>query len=167
MRVKATARAQGATVNDVLLAAVSGALRRHLLDMGGQPRAIRTLVPVNLRPLDQPIPRELGNCFGLVFLTLPVDVPERGERLRELTRRMSAIKGSPEGPVSYAILKTMGFTPQQVERHIVDIFTTKVSAMMTNVPGPPEIVHLAGTPGARRAGMGTHVGERGHERQHL
>jgi WS/DGAT/MGAT family acyltransferase len=145
-QVKATARAQGATVNDVLLAAVSGALRRYLLDRGGEPRAIRTLVPVNLRPLDQPIPRELGNRFGLVFLTLPVDVASRAERLHELTRRMSAIKRSPEGPVSHAILKTIGLTPRQVERRIVDMFTTKVSAMMTNVPGPPHIVHIAGCP---------------------
>jgi diacylglycerol O-acyltransferase len=144
--VKAIARAQGATVNDVLLAAVSGALRRYLLDRGGEPRAIRTLVPVNLRPLDKPIPRELGNRFGLAFLTLPVDVAGRGERLQELSRRMSAIKRSPEGPVSYAILKTIGLTPPQVERRIVDIFTTKVSAMMTNVPGPPEVAHLTGSP---------------------
>jgi len=145
-QIKATARAQGATVNDVLLAAVSGALRRYLLDRGGEPRAIRTLVPVNLRPLNQPIPRELGNRFGLVFLTLPVDVAARAERLRELTRRMSAIKCSPEGPVSHAILKTIGLTPRQLERRIVDIFTTKVSAMMTNVPGPPYVVHIAGCP---------------------
>ncbi len=145
-RVKAIARAQGATVNDVLLAAVSGALRSYLLDRGGEPRAIRTLVPVNLRPLDKPLPRELGNRFGLVFLTLPVDVAERRERLQELTRRMSAIKRSPEGPVSYAILKTIGLTPPQLERRIVDIFTTKVSAMMTNVPGPSEVVHLTGSP---------------------
>jgi WS/DGAT/MGAT family acyltransferase len=143
--VKATARAQGASVNDVLLAAVCGALRRHLLERGQQPRAIRTLVPFNLRPLEEPIPRELGNRFGLVFLTLPVDVGERRERLAELKRRMVAIKGSREGPVSYAILKAMGLTPPRVESRIVDIFTAKVSAMTTNVPGPREQVHMAGT----------------------
>lgn len=143
--VKATARAQGASVNDVLLAAVCGALRRHLLERGGQPRAIRTLVPFNLRPLEEPIPRDLGNRFGLVFLTLPVDVGDRRERLQELTRRMAAIKGSREGPVSYAILKAMGLAPARVESRIVDIFTAKASAMTTNVPGPREQVYMAGT----------------------
>jgi diacylglycerol O-acyltransferase / wax synthase len=143
--VKSTALAQGASVNDVLLAAVCGALRRHLLEHGGQARAIRTLVPFNLRPLEAPIPRELGNRFGLVFLTLPVDVDGRRERLEELKRRMAAIKNSREGPVSYAILKAMGLTPPRVESRIVDIFTAKVSAMTTNVPGPREQVYMAGT----------------------
>jgi diacylglycerol O-acyltransferase len=142
--VKTTARAQNASVNDVLLAAVSGALRRHLQDSGGQPRAVRTLVPFNLRPLEEPIPRELGNRFGLVFLTLPVDVAGSRERLQELQRRMVAIKGSREGPVSYAILKGIGMTPPRVERRIIDLFTAKASAMMTNVPGPREVVYMAG-----------------------
>jgi diacylglycerol O-acyltransferase len=143
--VKRTARAQGASVNDVLLAAVCGALRRHLLEHGGPPRAIRTLVPFNLRPLEEPIPRELGNRFGLVFLALPVDVGGRRERLVELSRRMAAIKRSREGPVSYAILKAMGRTPRRLESRIVDIFTAKASAMTTNVPGPREQVYMAGT----------------------
>jgi diacylglycerol O-acyltransferase / wax synthase len=144
--VKAIAHAQGATVNDVLLAAVSGALRRHLQSRGEEPRAIRTFVPFNLRPLDEPIPRELGNRFGLVFLTLPVDVGGRRARLEELKRRMAAIKRSPEGPISYAILEAVGLTPPQLESRIVDIFTAKASAVMTNVPGPREVVYLAGTP---------------------
>jgi WS/DGAT/MGAT family acyltransferase len=144
--VKATAHAQGATVNDVLLASVSGALRRNLRDSGEEPREIRAFVPFNLRPLDRPIPRELGNRFGLVFLTLPVDVAGRRERLEELKRRMGAIKRSPEGPVSYAILQAVGLTPPQVEARIVDVFTAKASAVMTNVPGPREVVYLAGAP---------------------
>ncbi len=145
-RVKAIAHAQGATVNDVLLASVTGALRRHLSESGEQPAAIRTLVPYNLRALDQPIPRELGNQFGLVFLTLPVDVAGRRDRLHELKRRMDAIKHSPEGPISYAILEGVGLTPPLLERRIVDIFSAKASAVMTNVPGPREVVYLAGTP---------------------
>ncbi len=145
-RVKATAHAQEATVNDVLLAAVSGALRRHLSDSGEEPREIRTFVPVNLRPLEEPIPRELGNRFGLVFLSLPVDVAGRRARLQELKSRMDAIKRTPEGPVSYAILEGVGLTPPAVESRIVDIFTAKASAVMTNVPGPREVVYLAGSP---------------------
>jgi diacylglycerol O-acyltransferase len=144
--VKATARAQGASVNDVLLCAVCGALRHHLLSRGEHPRAIRTLVPFNLRPLEEPIPRGLGNRFGLVFLTLPVDVAGARERLRELTRRMAAIKSSREGPVAYVILKGIGMTPHRVERRIIDIFTAKASAMTTNVPGPREVVYMAGSP---------------------
>jgi hypothetical protein len=59
---------------------------------------------------------------------------------------MAAIKRSPEGPISYAILEAVGLTPPQLESRIVDIFTAKASAVMTNVPGPREVVYLAGTP---------------------
>jgi len=145
-RVKRIAHAQGATVNDVLLAAVSGALRRHLQERGEEPKAIRTFVPFNLRPLDEPIPRELGNRFGLVYLTLPVDVRGRRERLEELKLRMAAIKRSPEGPISYLLLEAVGLTPPLLESRIVDLFTAKASAVMTNVPGPREVVYLAGSP---------------------
>lgn len=145
-RVKAIARAQGATVNDVLLAAVSGALRGYLRAHGEEPHEIRTLVPVNLRPRGRLAAEELGNRFGLVYLTLPVDRPGRRERLLELKRRMDAIKRSPEGPVSYAMLEAAGRTPVEVEQLIVDFFTAKATAVMTNVPGPQRTVYLAGSP---------------------
>jgi diacylglycerol O-acyltransferase len=149
--VKAIARAQRATVNDVLLAAVSGALRGYLIEHGSEPREIRTTVPYNLRPPhganggDAGEADELGNRFGLVFLTLPVDRASRRERLGELKRRMDAIKHSPEGPVSYALLEVIGMTPPEVESRLVDVFTAKATAVMTNVPGPRETVYLAGS----------------------
>jgi diacylglycerol O-acyltransferase / wax synthase len=145
-RVKTIAHAQGATVNDVLLAAVSGALRGYLIEQGETPHEIRTLVPVNLRPLDRLVPDALGNLFGLVFLTLPVDRSSRRQRLSELNRRMSEIKHSAEGSVSYAMLEAAGLTPPEVERWIIDFFTAKATAVMTNVPGPRETVCLAGSP---------------------
>jgi len=145
-RIKAIAHAQGATVNDVLLTAVSGALRGYVTARGEEPHEIRTMVPVNLRAPDRPIPHELGNRFGLVFLTLPVDVASRRERLHELKRRMDEIKHSPEGPVSYAVLEAIGLTPPEIESRVIDIFTAKATAVMTNVPGPRETVYLAGSP---------------------
>ncbi len=145
-RIKTIAHAQGATVNDVLLAAVSGALRGYLTARGEQPRAIRTLVPINLREPGRPVPRELGNHFGLVFLTLPVDLSSRRERLRELKLRMDEIKRSPQGPVSYAMLEAIGLAPPEIESRVVDVFTAKATAVMTNVPGPSETVYLAGSP---------------------
>jgi WS/DGAT/MGAT family acyltransferase len=144
--IKKIAHAQGATVNDVLLAAVSGALRGYLIARGEQPHEIRTMVPFNLRPLDRPVPRELGNRFGLVFLMLPVDRSSRRERLGELKRRMDELKHSPEGPVTYAVLEAIGLTPPEIESRIVDVFSAKATAVMTNVPGPRETVYLAGIP---------------------
>ena len=60
---------------------------------------VHALVPFNLRPLDQPLPRELGNRFGLVLLGLPVGIEDPLARLAEVKRRMDAIKDSPRGRV--------------------------------------------------------------------
>jgi diacylglycerol O-acyltransferase len=103
-------------------------------------------VPFNLRPLDQPVPRELGNKFGLVMLPLPVGTSGSYRRLTEVHRRMQEIKSGRDGPVSYALLGAMGMSPEPVERRIVDLFSAKGTAVMTNVPGPRAPVYLAGTP---------------------
>ena len=143
--IKETAHTHDATVNDVLLAAVSGALRRYLQHQGGETAEIQAMVPFNLRPLDEPVPQELGNKFGLVFLPLPVGTSGSYRRLVEVHKRMAEIKEGRDGPVSYGILSALGLTPEPVERRIVDVFSGKGTAVMTNVPGPREPVYLAGT----------------------
>jgi diacylglycerol O-acyltransferase len=144
--IKRIAHAQKATVNDVLLAAVSGALRHYLRDRGSRVAELQAVVPFNLRPLDQPIPRELGNKFGLVFLPLPVGVSGSYRRLVEVHKRMTELKSSRDGAVSYELLSVFGHTPEPVERRMIDVFTGKGTAVMTNVAGPKEPVYLAGTP---------------------
>ena len=143
--VKTIGRQTGTTVNDVLIAAMTGALHRYLARRGSLVDEIRTMVPFNLRPLDQPLPRTLGNRFGLVYLTLPVGIDEPEERLKAVHERMDAIKHSPEGPISYGILGLIGRTPLPVEQRLLGVFTPKVTAVMTNVPGPREPVYFAGT----------------------
>jgi len=144
--VKAFGKAIGATINDVLLAGVTGALRSYMLQRGAQPAGIdlRAVLPVNLRPDDEV--ELLGNRFGLVFLALPVGVAGRGERLRVLKERMDAIKGSAEAVVTYAILDAIGMTPPAVETQAVRYFGSKATAVMTNVPGPRQTLYLAGAP---------------------
>jgi diacylglycerol O-acyltransferase len=143
--VKAIGHATGTTVNDVLLAAVSGALHRYMADHGDTATEIRAMVPFNLRPLDQPLPRELGNRFGLVYLTLPVGRAKPAERLADVHRRMDGIKHTPEGMMSYAILGILGTTPVPVERRLIDVFAPKTTAVMTNVPGPRQPIYFAGS----------------------
>ena len=90
-------------MNDVLLAAVTGALRRYLASTLDAPvEDVHALVPVNLRPLDEAIPRELGNHFGVVFLRLPVHLEDPRRRLREVSKRMEALKRSPEAVMTMA-----------------------------------------------------------------
>ena len=145
-RIKEMGHRTGTTVNDVLLTAVSGALRRYLSEREAPLEQLTALVPFNLRPLDQPLPTQLGNRFGLVYLALPVGIEDGRRRLNEVHRRMEKIKQSSEGALSYGLLDVIGRTPTRVEKVLVDLFTTKGSAVMTNVPGPRQPVYLAGTP---------------------
>jgi WS/DGAT/MGAT family acyltransferase len=164
--VKALGRAMESTINDVLLAALTGALRRYLVERGQEPVDLRAFIPVNLRPLDEPIPRELGNRFGLVFLELPVKEEEPRRRLRELKRRMDALKRSPEAAVTFGLLGMVGLMPTAVEQRIVDVLGPRGTLVMTNVPGPRHAVYLAGTrlaglmfwvPQAAKAGLGVSI----------
>jgi WS/DGAT/MGAT family acyltransferase len=143
--VKAMGHATGTTVNDVLLTAVAGALRRYLRTQDAFVDELTAIVPYNLRPLDEPLPAELGNRFGLVFLPLPLGIGNRRRRLGEIHRRMAEIKHSPEGAISYGMLEAMGRTPVQLEERLIDLFSAKGTAVMTNIPGPQQPVYLAGT----------------------
>ncbi len=141
-RVKRTARAFRVTVNDVLVAAVAGALRERL----GTTEPLHALVPFNLRALDGPLPTGLGNRFGLVLLELPVHVEGRVDRLWEAARKMDAIKASHEGAIAYGILDALGRAPAGVESLMIDYFSAKASMVLTNVIGPGSKVTLAGAP---------------------
>lgn len=144
--VRALAHAHGATINDVLVAAMTGALREYLIGRDSIVDEIHAIVPFNLRPADAPLPRDLGNRFGLVTLALPVGTANRDARLHAVMQAMGRIKTSPEGPISYAVLNAIGVTPAQVEAALVGVFSGVGSTVLTNVPGPRETVFLAGSP---------------------
>lgn len=145
-RVKHVAHAYRVTVNDVLLAALAGALRRHVLAAGADPERLHALVPVNLRALDEPVPDDLGNRFGLVLADLPLDVEGDVDRLWEVGRRMDAVKRSDEGPITYGILDVMGRAPTEVEARAIRYFSAKASMVVTNVRGPDHRFSIGGVP---------------------
>ena len=134
----------GATVNDVLVATATGALRRYLERRGENTAGveIRASVPVNLRPPDQA--HKLGNSFGLVFLTLPVGTTDPVKRLRAIKKEMDELKRSPEALVAFGVLNLLGMAPVEVEKLGLRFFGSKATAVLTNVPGPREPLYLAG-----------------------
>jgi diacylglycerol O-acyltransferase len=141
--VKQAARAADATVNDLVLAALSGALRRHSADGNGVVRDVRAVLPVNLRPLDR-TEVELGNRFGLVFLQLPVSQYGGASRIATIQRRTAALKRSATAPVALAVLGLVGRTHRRVVGLVIDLFSAKGSLVVTNVPGPKQPLHLHG-----------------------
>lgn len=142
--VKAIGRASGCTVNDVILAALGGAFRRYLIHRGEEPADVPVLVPVDLRPPDEALPRELGNSFGFFFVDLPAGQADPSERLSAAHRQAAALKTSPEAVVTLGVLAGMGAASSLLEDFSVAFFASKVSGVVTNVPGPREPVYFAG-----------------------
>jgi hypothetical protein len=101
-------------------------------------------VPFNLRPLDQPI-ETLGNKFGLVLVTLPVEVMDPLMCFRQVQENMNRLKRSYQAQVTYSLLDIFGRGPDVIERRALDLLSNKASAVLTNVPGPKEPLYLAGS----------------------
>jgi hypothetical protein len=104
------------------------------------------MVPVNLRPLDRPLPPSLGNRFALVYFSYPSGTTQLLARLAETKRRMDWLKRSPEAPMTFALMALIARTVPLVERALVDFFANKAIGVTTNVAGPRSPRLLAGVP---------------------
>jgi WS/DGAT/MGAT family acyltransferase len=142
--VRAIGAPLGAKINDVLVAAMTGALRHYLrrrgVDVDGI--TVRAMVPVDLRPPGRA--EELGNEFGLVILELAIGAKDPLARLRRTKAHMDALKRSPEAIAVLALFNLFGRTPKAVEDFAVQLFGSKASVVMTNVAGPKDPLYLAG-----------------------
>lgn len=142
--VKAVSRAFDATVNDVLMASMAGALRSYMLERGESLDgvSIRATVPVNLRPLEHA--KKLGNHFGLVFLDLPVGEHHPVTRLLRVAESMRQLKQSRQAVVVYGLLAALGMAPPILQNLAFEVFSRKATTVATNVPGPQMPLYLAG-----------------------
>ena len=135
------------TINDVVLAACSGALRTFLLDHGDDDishRVIKAMVPVSLRGKEDH-GETLGNLVSLIVVDLPVDEPDPVERLRRIHAMTSELKGSGlvDGAhrildIADAITPLAGPLTRYVSR------TIPMNLVITNIPGPPIPLYLRG-----------------------
>ena len=142
--VKAVGKALGASVNDVLLSCVAGALRGYLVDKGDDVEGVmvRALVPINLRPMEKAY--KLGNRFGVVFLELPIGIENPVERLYAVRANMAALKDSLQPLLTLGLLAAAGVAPKILQDQLVTVLARNATAVMTNVPGPQQPLYLAG-----------------------
>jgi diacylglycerol O-acyltransferase / wax synthase len=144
-RVKKLGKAiSSATLNDVLIATVTGSMRRYLKTRNTPINELdlRVTIPVNVRKPGTEF--ELGNKFSLVFLKLPVYLEDPILRLKEVKRRMDKLKKSPDPYVNFGLLSAIGFLPKTSAQKAAQFFGNKASGVMTNVPGPKKPLYFAG-----------------------
>jgi len=143
--VRAVSKVLHCSINDVLLACVAGAIGQYLRAQGDvvEGKEIRAMVPVNLRPMAQAY--QLGNQFGLAPVVLPIGMAHPLARVFEVRRRMTALKGSMQPLLSYALLAVAGMVVKSAQDAMLSLFSKKTTAVMTNVPGPRDKLKFCGS----------------------
>ncbi|MDO8776499.1 MAG: wax ester/triacylglycerol synthase family O-acyltransferase [Burkholderiaceae bacterium] len=142
--VKAVGKALNCSINDVLLSCVAGAIGAYLRSFGDavDGKEIRAMVPVNLRPLAHAY--QLGNHFGLAPLVLPIGMENPIERVYEVRRRMNQLKGSMQPLLAFGMLAVAGSLIKPAQDALLNVFSKKTTAVMTNVPGPAQKLKFCG-----------------------
>jgi diacylglycerol O-acyltransferase / wax synthase len=142
--VKAVSRAFGCSINDILLSCVAGAMRRYLAEKGDRTEGVecRAMAPIDMR---EPGDLSLGNRFGIIAVLLPVGIEHPLERLVIVRQRMLALKTSYEPAVTLGLFAALGRLPKVVQNQLFDLLVSRATAVMTNVPGPPEPLTVAGS----------------------
>ena len=141
--LKRAGKAQGATVNDALLAAVAGMLRRYLEAAGEPPRTpLVALVPVSVRRPGE----DGGNAISTVLVDLPVDEPDPAERIVWVHEAMTAIKGSAAIRAGALLVGAGGWAPPLVSATLARAMggMRAFNLVVSNVPGPQQPFWLNG-----------------------
>ena len=138
---KAIRKEHGGTVNDVVLAVVTGALRRWMTTRGEPVRAtttVRAMVPVSVRA--RSTGGRLGNQISAYFVDLPVGEPDPVARLTSVTTAMAGHKSSGQAIGASALIGLVGLatpTLHSMSARLTSSMSSRVfNVVVTNVPGP-------------------------------
>ncbi len=138
--------ALGGTVNDVVLAVVSGALQKWLRGRGVRTEGLelRGLVPVSIRGDDQR--GTMGNRIAAMRAPLPVYVEDPVARLRVVKAAMDGLKESKQAVGAEVLAGVQSFAPPTVlaQASRLNFSTRLFNLLVTNVPGPQVPLYLLG-----------------------
>jgi WS/DGAT/MGAT family acyltransferase len=145
--VKAVKNVLGGTINDVVLASVTSAIRSFLEARDVEVNRIedfRAFLPVNIR---KPGGGSIGNQVAMLLAELPVREPDPIERFRKILAVTTALKKESNQPAGAQLLEDIanlttrklifGISKEAIRRRAYSI-------VVTNVPGPPLELHLLG-----------------------
>jgi diacylglycerol O-acyltransferase len=144
--VKAIKNSLGGTVNDVVLATVTGALRRHMHTRGvsTQGLTLRAMVPVSVRSdLEQ---GALGNRVAAMMAPLPLWCDNAAGRLDIVHDAMRNLKSSGQAVGAEVLTRIGGFAPPTIMAQATRIAARQraFNLVVTNVPGPQFPLYVQG-----------------------
>jgi diacylglycerol O-acyltransferase / wax synthase len=135
----------GATVNDVILAVATGALRRLLAARGDDiPGHLVALVPVSVRRPDEHL--ELGNRISTILVRLPLGEDDPARRLELIRDETARLKRSEQARAASLIIEATGWTPPTINRLLSELMARPrvFNLVVSNVPGPQMPFYLLG-----------------------
>jgi WS/DGAT/MGAT family acyltransferase len=143
---KTVKNAFGGTVNDVVLAAVGGALRR-LYEFRGEATegvTLRVAVPVSTRGRDEH--GAMGNRVTQVTAPLPLHMADPVARLAAVRNAMDGIKQSRRAMGAEAISELQDFAPPTIlaQASRLNFSNRLFNLLVTNVPGPQFPIYALG-----------------------
>jgi WS/DGAT/MGAT family acyltransferase len=136
----------GGTVNDVVLAVVSGALARWLRSRGVRTEGLemRALVPVSVRTSDER--HTLGNRLAAMRAPLPVYISDPVARLRFIKQAMDGLKESKQAVGARTLARVNNLAPPTIldQASRIQFSTRLFNLLVTNIPGPQFPLYLLG-----------------------
>jgi diacylglycerol O-acyltransferase len=141
-RLRAVGKASGTTINDVVIAMVSGAMRTYLLELGALPdQSLVAMVPVGLNAKkSQVASTEGGNAVGAIMVQMGTERADPADRLAAVHRSMQDGKEalSSMTPVQILAMSALGQAPAILTPmlRMQGIVRPPYNVIISNVPGP-------------------------------
>lgn len=149
-RLRAIGRATGTTINDVVMAMCSGALRAYLLEQEALPtETLVAMVPIGLKAKQADVASaEGGNAVGCVMVQLGTHLADPADRLRSVHRSMKTGKQalSSMTPLQILAMSALGMTPSILTPmlRMQGVVRPPFNVIISNVPGPRRPLYLNG-----------------------
>jgi diacylglycerol O-acyltransferase len=149
--VKKIKNAQNATVNDVMLAIVAGAVRAYLVNVGGLSQTeleeieFRIMAPVSVRSHDES--GTLGNKVAMWLLDLPIGEPDPAKRVQIVNRQTKELKDADHALGASTLVEVSTGAPATL-LSLAARLASRVrpfNMTVTNVPGPQFPLYMAGS----------------------
>lgn len=140
----------GSTLNDVALTVIGGAMRAYLQEVGELPsQSLVTACPISVRQEVSDTPA-LGNQVSVMFVPLATDLAEPVERLQAIAARTSEAKAAGDGVPAKLLTDIHGnmhATASAAASRLGVLAAQQIAltnTIVSNVPGPPQPIYLAG-----------------------
>ena len=149
---KIKAAVPGATINDAVVAVVTGALRQYLQDKDELPDApLQAMAPISVRTEDES--GTMGNQVAAMVVALPTDIEDPLERLQEVYANTQASKATTNAIGARTLSDYTQFVPWALAGlasrtagrfSLANRASMPINTVITNVPGPQVPLYMAG-----------------------